>query len=84
MTEVGNCLNCGHALYVDPSKQELHHFTRSFHAHGYPYSDVKCYAVALSHGGWCGCEKPKSAVKRIPKIRVNGYPEKFEGGDYIE
>ncbi len=78
---VGDCLNCGHALYVDPSRQELHHFTRSFHSWGYPYSDKKCYAG--TRGNWCGCDEPKSALKQIPKIRVNGYPEKFEGGDYI-
>ena len=52
-----NCKNCGHQTYFDHSTGQLHHFTRSFHSQGYPYSDLKCYHGQI--GNYCGCEKPE-------------------------
>jgi hypothetical protein len=54
-----NCVNCNHLLYFDPSTNELHHFTRSFHSHSYPYSDKKCYHGNI--GEHCGCMNPSQS-----------------------
>lgn len=53
------CKNCGHLLYFDPSTNQLHHFTRSFHSWGYPYSNLKCYFG--NRENHCGCMSPSQS-----------------------
>jgi hypothetical protein len=57
----GECLNCGHLLYFDPSTNQLQHFTRAFHDHGYPYSNQECYFG--QRGKWCGCKEPQKNMR---------------------
>jgi hypothetical protein len=57
MTKLMTCFNCKHQLYYDPSTKSLHHYTRAFHSHGYPYSNKKCYYG--KQGEHCGCMNPE-------------------------
>lgn len=64
-----NCFNCGHLLYYDPSTKEIHHFTRSYHDHGYPYSDLICYHGKRSN--WCLCNKPVCSNEQIKILKLS-------------
>ena len=57
MTKLMTCCNFKHQLYYDPSTKTLQHFTRAFHCHGMPYSNIKCYHG--KRGSYCGCMIPE-------------------------